>query len=263
MSEPPRHAVYSPSDALTIPDSRSFIPHADKISHLESMMANTQHADNAGFARRGFIGRVIGGTAALLSAGPAARLLGAEAVGQGDDWMKALTAPHRTVFDLSAHKNGKPLGQIKNHLDAWRDAFKTPERDVNVVIGVHGDAAPFVVNDALWTRYKIGQQYEVTDGGTKGAATRNVFTSVHAAAAGLVTAEQSVESLQQRGVRFIVCMNTIANMTKKLAGDGLGSYDEIHAAILAGLLPGVMTVPAMNVALTQLQERGLKYQKLA
>ncbi|MGH9886386.1 MAG: hypothetical protein ACREBE_12705 [bacterium] len=226
-------------------------------------MAKKHQADESAFARRGFIGRIIAGTAGLLAVGPTTRLLGAETLAQGDDWMKALTAPHRTVFDLSAHRNGKPLGQLKNHLDAWRDAFKTPERDVNIVVGVHGDAAPFVLTDALWARYKIGQQYEVTDGATKSPATHNVFTSAHAAAAGLVTAEQSVESLQKRGVRFIVCMNTIANMTKKLVADGMGTYEEVHAAIMGGLLPGVLTVPAMNVALTQLQERGVKYQKLA
>jgi hypothetical protein len=57
-------------------------------------------------------------------------------------------------------------------------------------------------------------------------------------------------------------MNTIANTTKKLAAAGLGSPDEIHAAIMAGLLPGVITVPAINVALAQLQEHGVKYEKV-
>lgn len=227
-------------------------------------MTNTQHSDDAAFARRGFIGRLVAGAATLLAASPATRLLEAQpAVAQGEEWMKALTAPHRTVFDTSAHKNGKPLGQLKNHLDTWRDAFKAPEKDVNVVVGVHGDGAPFVLNDALWTRFKIGQGYDVTDGGTKAPAIRNVFTSAHAAAAALVTAEQSVESLQARGVKFIVCMNTIAGMTKKFVADGMGTTEEVRAAIMGGLLPGVMIVPAMNVALTQLQEHGVKYQKLA
>jgi Asp-tRNA(Asn)/Glu-tRNA(Gln) amidotransferase A subunit family amidase len=109
---------------------------------------------------------------------------------------------HRSVFDVSAHKNGKPLGHAKNFLDGWRDAFKTPERDVNLVMGIHGEAAPYLFNDALWERYKLGQQYEVTDGETKSPALRNVFTSAHAAAATLVTPEQTIEALQQRGTKF-------------------------------------------------------------
>jgi intracellular sulfur oxidation DsrE/DsrF family protein len=212
--------------------------------------------------RRNFIGRLFAG-AASLAAGSTPRLLGAAtATDPGDDWMKALTAPHRTVFDVSAHKNGKPLGHAKNFLDGWRDAFKTPERDVNLVMGIHGEAAPFLFNDALWERYKIGQQYEVTDGETKSPALRNVFTSAHASAATLVTPQQTIEALQQRGVRFVICMNTIDNTTRKLVAAGVGSYDEIHAAILAGLLPGVITVPAITVALTQLQEHGVKYEKV-
>jgi hypothetical protein len=58
-------------------------------------------------------------------------------------------------------------------------------------------------------------------------------------------------------------MNTIAGATKKLSAAGLGGAEEIRAALLGGLLPGVVTVPAMVVALTQLQERGVRYVKVA
>jgi intracellular sulfur oxidation DsrE/DsrF family protein len=214
-------------------------------------------------ARRSFLGRLIGGTAALTLLGAAPRELLAEDVAPGDDWMLDLKGKHRTVFDMSVHKNGKPLTQAKNYLDAWRDSFKVQEHDVNLVIGVHGDAIPVVLNDSVWARYKIGEQYEVTDAGTKTAGVRNAFATANATAAGLVTPEQSVEGLQKRGVRFLICMNTIAGATKKLSAAGLGGADEIHAAIMAGLLPGVITVPAMVVALTQLQEHGLKYTKIA
>jgi intracellular sulfur oxidation DsrE/DsrF family protein len=219
-------------------------------------------------ARRGFLGRLFGGTAGIALLGAAPRRLLAEeesreATAPGDDWMKDLTAKHRGVFDMSAHKNGKPLTQAKNFLDAWRDSFKVPEHDVNLVIGVHGDAIPVVLVDSLWSRYKIGEQYELTDGGTKAPGIRNLFTTANATAGGLVTPEQSVEGLQKRGVKFLVCMNTIAGATKKLSAAGLGGSDEIRAAIMGGLLPGVITVPAMVVTLTQLQERGVKYIKIA
>src|SRR5215472_5119646 len=158
------------------------------------MMVSNHDAPEATSPRRGFIGRLIGGAASLLAAGSTPRLLGAATApgAPGDDWMKTLTAPHRTVFDVAAHRNGKPLGHAKNFMDGWRDAFKTPEHDVNLVMGIHGEAAPFVLNDTLWERYKIGQQYEVTDGETKTAAIRNVFTSAHAVPATLVTPDQTI-----------------------------------------------------------------------
>lgn len=233
-------------------------------------MKDRTHDSPPSNPRRSFVARVLSGAGMLAVVGGLPGRLLAQGTGvesasahPGDDWMKELKGKHRTVFDMSAHKNGKPLAQAKNYLDGWRDAFGVPERDVNLVVGVHGDAIPVVLNDALWARYKLGEQYEVTDASTKSAALRNPFSASNAATAGLIASEQSMEALQKRGVRFIVCMNTIAAATKKLSGAGFGSPDEVHSAIMGGLMPGVMTVPAMVVALTQLQEHGLKYTKIA
>lgn len=226
-------------------------------------MSNEHKAADAVSARRGFIGRMMAGAAGLLAVNPATRLLNAEPAVQGEEWMKALTAPHRTVFDVAAHRNGKPLQQIKNHLDGWRDGFKTPETQLNIVVGIHSDAPAFVLTDALWARFKIGQQYDITDGATKAPATQNVFTAAHAVTGGLVNAEQTIEAHQKRGVQFLVCMNTIMGLTRILVANGMGTSDEIKAAIMGGLLPGVRIVPAMNVCMTQLQELGVKYQKMA
>jgi intracellular sulfur oxidation DsrE/DsrF family protein len=226
-----------------------------------------EDSDNRPTQRRGFLGKLFGSAAAVTLLGVTPRNLLAEdrgvQGGPGDDWMDELKGKHRTVFDMSAHGNGKPLTQAKNYLDAWRDAFKVQEGDVNLVFGVHGNAIPVVLTDALWARYKIGEQYEVTDAGTKAPGVRNVFSLANATASGLVTPEQSVEGLQKRGVRFLICMNSIAGATKKLSAAGLGGADEIRAALMGGMLPGVITVPAMVVALTQLQERGVKYTKIA
>ena len=232
----------------------------------------TEHLDDRQLptARRGFLGRLLGGAAGftLLGATPR-RLLASDTsdsrdgFGPGDDWMQELKGKHRAVFDLSAHKNGKPLTQAKNYLDAWRDAFKVAESELNLIIGVHGEGIPIVLNDSLWARYKIGEQYEVVDGGTKSPGVRNIFGATNAAVGGLVTPEQSVEGLQKRGVRFLICMNSIAGATKKLSAAGLGGAEEIRAALMGGLLPGIITVPAMVVALTQLQERGVQYVKIA
>lgn len=240
---------------------------------LSPTLGNTVSSEPQPKGRRGFLGRLAGGAAALaaglassplLAVGAARNGTPADAVAlSGDDWMRALTGKHRTVFDLSAHKNGKPLGQAKNFLDAWRDAFEIPEREVNLVIGIHGEGIPIVLADALWSRYRIGEQYEVTDVATKVPAARNVFAEANVATDGPVTRDQTVEALQRRGVRFLICMNTIASATRKLAAAGLGSPEEIRPALLGGLLPGVITVPAMVVALTQLQERGVKYTKIA
>ena len=226
----------------------------------------TDHDIGATTPRRGFLRRLaaaaamVGGSLALpapLAAAPTPD------VADDDDWMKALTGKHRTVFDVGANRNGRPLIQSKNFLDAWRDAFKVPEQQVNLVFGVHGEAIPFVLSDALWSRFQIGQHFELTDPATKAPATRNLFIASNVATAGLVNAEQSVEALQKRGVRFIVCRNALGATAARLSGLGLGPVEEVRAALLGDLLPGVIPVPAMVVAVAQLQERGLTYVKIA
>jgi intracellular sulfur oxidation DsrE/DsrF family protein len=177
--------------------------------------------------------------------------------------MRGLTGKHRTVFDMGAHRNGRPLIQAKNYLDAWRDAFHMPDTQVNLLIGVHGEGIPVVLSDAIWSRFHIGEQYEAIDPATKAAATRNPFIAANVTSPGLVTAEQSVEALQKRGVRFMVCLNTLGAAAAKLSAAGLGAPADVRAALLGGLLPGVITVPALVVALSQLQERGVSYTKIA
>lgn len=234
-------------------------------------MPNTRNDTQSTTPRRGFIGRLVAGAAALAATASTRPLLHAATIdgtvpnvgAQQGDWMDELTGKHRTVFDTGAHANGKPLAQAVNYLNAWRDAFKVPENEINLVIGIHGEAIPMVLTDALWARFKLGEQYELSNSALHRAATENVFTSAHASSGRLVSPEQSVEALQKRGVRFIVCMNTVLGATRKLAAAGLGTVDEIRPAILGGLLPGVTVVPAMVVALTQLQERGVKYTKIA
>lgn len=222
--------------------------------------------------RRGFVAHLVTAAAAVAAGlGLPRRLATAmpdtspstSTRGVEEEWMRALTGKHRTVLDLAAHKNGKPLQQAKNYLDAWRDAYRVADRDVNLVLGIHGEGIPIVLGDMLWSRYRIGEQYEVTDVATKAPAVRNVFVEGNVVVDGPVTREQSVEALQRRGVWFVICMNTIAGATKKLAAAGLGAPDEIRSALLGGLLPGVVMVPAMVVTLTQLQERGVKYTKIA
>lgn len=215
--------------------------------------------------RRGFLRR-LGASAAMLGSGmgsPSLLHAAPDSQGQDEDWMRALTGKHRTVFDVAAHRNGRPLLQAKNFLDAWRDAFHVAESQVNLVLGVQADATPLLLSDALWTRYRIGEHFDVVDPATKSPATKNLFSATNVATPGLIPAEQSIESLQKRGVRFLMCLNTLGGLAVRLSAAGLGAPPEVRAALIGGLLPGVISVPAMVVALAQLQERGLTYEKIA
>jgi intracellular sulfur oxidation DsrE/DsrF family protein len=216
-------------------------------------------------ARRGFLRRLAGSAAMLGGVVGVPRLLHAAPASpaQDDDWMRALTGKHRTVFDAATHGNGWPLHQAKNFLDAWRDAFHVADAEVNLVIGVQASATPLLLSDALWSRFHIGERFNVVDPATKAPATKNLFTAANVTTAGVMTPDKSVESLQKRGVRFVMCLNTLGGLAGQLSAAGLGTTAEVRTALVDGLLPGVIRVPAMVVALAQLQERGLTYYKVA
>ena len=205
--------------------------------------------------RRGFIARA----AAMSSVVAGVSLQTRE---QSGDWMASLTGKHRTAFDIATHRDGKPLNQARNVLDAWRDAFHVADRDVNLVLCVHDEAIPIVLIDALWERFKIADQYAVATA-LQPRPVKNVFLSANAVSAGLVAADATVEALQRRGVRVAVCMNTVASATRKLSAAGFGSPDVVREAILKGIVPDVIVVPAMLITLTQLQEKGISYVKTA
>jgi intracellular sulfur oxidation DsrE/DsrF family protein len=214
--------------------------------------------------RRGFL-RGLAAGAAMLGGGmsvPSLLHAAPPSHSQDGDWMRALTGKHRTVFDTAVHRNGRPLLQAKNFLDAWRDAFRVAESDVNLVLGVQAEATPLLLSDSLWSRFRIGELFDVIDPATKAPATKNLFTMANVATPGLIPAEQSIEALQKRGVRFLMCLNTLGGLAARLSAAGQGPAPDVRAALVGGLLPGVITVPAMVVALAQLQERGLTYYKI-
>lgn len=215
--------------------------------------------------RRRFLGRLalLASPAVALHLGAApARGAGAPVPAADDQpqpWLEQLTGRHRTVFDVEQHRNGHALGQAKSFLDGWRDAFRVPDRDVSLVLGVRGGGLPIAFTDELWRTYALGAHYEVADPAARAPAVRNVFTAAHVQPGGPVTAGQTVEALQRRGVLFLLCRNTVNGAARRLAAAGHGTPEAVSAALLAGVLPGVVVVPSMLIAFTQLQERGAAY----
>ena len=212
--------------------------------------------------RRGFLGR-LAAVAALPLVGSAfttaAHNVDLSHPSPDERWLKTLKHKHRIAFDVETHKNGNALIQGKNYLNNWRDAFGVPEREINLVMAVRGTGIPIVLNDALWEKFHLGEQYGITNPVTKAAGTRNLFISSNIVPGGLVDSDSSVEALQKRGVLFLVCHNTVEAATKKLSAAGFGAPADVRNAILGGIIPGVILVPAMVIAFTEMQERGIGY----
>lgn len=212
--------------------------------------------------RRAFLARLAVLTAPIAGVRLSGRARDAQATGSSvrdDEWLRRLTGKHRTMFDVEKHRNGHALGQAASMLEVWRRDFRLEPPNVNLVLGARGTGIPIVLADAIWTQYRLGEQYEVFKPGTKDPYAVNPFSTANVPAGGLVTPEQTVEALQRRGVLFLACRNTIASASKRLSAAGFGPAEEVQRAMEGGLLPGVVLVPAMLIAFTQMQGKGISY----
>ena len=200
--------------------------------------------------RRGFLGTAITAAAGLLAV---SGITGASAsVPEAPDeaWLEGLTGKHRQYFDVAA---AGPTGfaRVANFLDVYGEAYALKDSDLNAVFGAHGSATSMLLNDAMWSRFELGRRIAVDDPATRAPARRNPF------AAGAL----SVARLQERGVRFIVCMRSIRRLSGELAGAGApgATAEQVRGQLLGNLLPGVTAVPAAIVATNRAQEAGLTY----
>ncbi len=230
--------------------------------------------------RRGFLGRMAATVAAVglpwteLRAAPAPQAPPANA-----DWLQQVKGTHRCLFDFPQHKSGFPLLHIFNYLNTYASAFRTGAGQVGAVgtfYAVGGASSiPMAVNDAMWAKYGLGEYTGLKDAGGR-PYTRNVFhrptpNDRHLLLAtvgspdipemGEAMVACGIENLQKMGATFLLCNNALEAWIGELAVRGKGTPDAIGADLRRNLLPGVVTVPAMVIAIEQAQGAGIAYNK--
>ena len=166
-------------------------------------------------------------------------------------WLDALTGKHRQVFDLSDMDVG--LIVVKNWLDAWQDLYGIKHPEVNAVVGIGGHAFPINATDALYAKYPIGELWKVNDPATGKPALRNQFVEGSGA---------KVRPLQARGAIFWQCNNALHGVAGRIGQAVNRPAAEIYPELRAGLLPGVILVPAHTMLIGICQERGCTYEAL-
>ena len=221
--------------------------------------------------RRGFLGRLAAGAAAIGAGTAFSRPALAQAQeSPHDQWLTRLTARHRCFFDFPMHGGGIPLVHIYNYISTYRRDYGEPASTVNTVgtfYGPPGETAsmPLAWNDAMWEKYKIGALLKLNDPDTRAPTRRNLFFRPRAGDPVLgngAFAIAGIENLQRMGTTFLMCNNAFMMWISFLSGSGsTGNPAEIEREIRANLLPGVVTVPAMVIAIEKAQGKGIAYNR--
>jgi hypothetical protein len=200
--------------------------------------------------RRGFLATL--GAFAGAAAIPSRESLHAQAA-QGWDmsWLDGLTGKHKQVFDLGDVEVG--LRVVMNWLDAWQNVYGLKHPDINAVIGIASRGFPINAGDELYRKYPIGEMWKVNDPDTGKPAVRNIFAD---------GGQSKVRPLQARGATFWMCNNALVNMSGRI-GTAVGKpAPEVYTDLRAGLLAGVIVVPAHTMLLGLCQERGCTYEAI-
>ena len=214
--------------------------------------------------RRGFLGRVAGGAAALGLTQLARPFELDAATPQGpakEDpavtaWLGKLKGKHRQVYDTPELNGGFAL--------AWSRVFYmtnnetgVPDADISVVVILRHSALPLAFVDAAWEKYKLGEVFKITDPKTNAPAVRNPFYK--SAAGELPLPGMDIGDLLQTGVLFGACNMAIRFFSGMVAKSTGGNADDIRKDWVASVIPGIQVVPSGVWAVNRAQEHGCTY----
>jgi len=225
--------------------------------------------------RRGFLGRVTAAAVALaglprvLNAAPRTWETQGGVGSEFDGWLDKLTGKHRTLFDAPLHGDGLPQIHAFNYLATYKSAYGAQPGEVNAVFTCYGApgmpaSMPIAWNDAIWEKYRVGELINLVDPASKKPVTRNVFWNPRAGDPVLFggsVAVAGVANLVGMGTTVLMCNNAFMAWMGWMASKGLGTAADIEKDIRANLSPGVVTVPAMVIAIERAQGRGVAYNR--
>jgi len=206
--------------------------------------------------RRSFLGRM----AALLAIGSAPATLAAAsgpvaadgAFWPDERWLEMIASrEHRMIIESGVISDALAFRRGTNFLDVLNQDFNIPDGRAGLAIGTHTAALAMILNDAMWAKHAFGAKFSVKDA-QGNALTANPYKS---------GPPYSVDALGKRGVQFLACNRSLIRLSRELAGTG-GDATAIHKELVENVLPGVIVVPAMVVALSRAQSKGVPYMAI-
>lgn len=215
--------------------------------------------------RRTFLGRVTAAIAAVtLARRPLHAAVPAPSRRPGpDDWLEGLTGEHRCFFDFPRHGMGMPLVHMYNYINTYRTAYNVASSECNTIGSLYSvgpeSSIPLAFNDTVWSAYRLGEYMHLTDAATGAPLVRNMFYQPRAGDP--VFGPSGMANLQRLGAIFLLCENALQHWIGELAGLGKGTKDEVESFLRANIQPGVVTVPAMVIAIEKAQTAGVAYNR--
>jgi intracellular sulfur oxidation DsrE/DsrF family protein len=161
-------------------------------------------------------------------------------------------AKHKQCFGVRMLERGGALEGMGNSIQAYDDFLKEGPGAIQVVgVLYHGPSIAFAMNDTIWNEYLV-------------AAAKQAPPFIREDMAGVKAGrgnpyKKQVADLVGKGASFFVCHNAIVGFSQFAASALNTTTAKVHDAILAGILPGGLVVPAGVMAVNACQEAKFTY----
>ncbi|HLF19882.1 MAG TPA: twin-arginine translocation signal domain-containing protein [Bacteroidota bacterium] len=215
--------------------------------------------------RRGFLGKLASGTAALgLTTFAHPLSLAAESaypLPASDDkaleaWLGKIKGKHRQVFDSMMPDGGMPLAWARVFL-MTNKAVGVADGDCTAVVVLRHESIPLAMEDRLWAKYKFGEVFKISDMATKVPSTRNMFWKPKPNE--LPLPGMGLNELLESGVLVGVCDMALTVYSKHIADEMKVNADECKKDWVSGVFPGIEIIPSGVLAINRAQEHGCTY----
>ena len=202
-------------------------------------------------ARRGFLGRIAAFAAGLTVAAPAVASAEMSSADPAlDAWFGRIKGKHKAVFDTPEPNNGVVGIWPRVYLNTMAATY--PGEATAVVILRHS-GIPLGMSDALWSKYKLGEMFNIKDGDNP--ATRNPYATI----TGLPIPGLGIAELMKSGVLVGLCDVALTVYSSGAAQKMNMDPAAVKKEWAAGLLPGVQIVPSGVLGVAHSQELGCNY----
>jgi hypothetical protein len=169
----------------------------------------------------------------------------------------------RQVVEAIAFKPGV-WNNVKNVMNGLQFGFGYPANAILVAFAPHGPSAAYGYSDYLWKKYRIGEFHDLKDA-TGAPVTSNSYVAKRAPADTSADPDDdkgmyqdtSIETLQARGLIFMMCHTAVEEQARNLVKRGFApagmTGSQVAADMLTHLIPGAIVVPSMVATIAVLQ----------
>lgn len=198
----------------------------------------------------------IGLGAALPVANTAVAAPSTELAADIAKWFDALPGKYRQVTDWPSEHGGMGLIYTLAFLISAPPGLGVAPNDVNAVLVIRHDTIPIALGDAMWEKYRLGENFRINDPETKAPALRNPYYLKPGA---LPFQEAALKNLIARGVGVAACDLALTFRSMLIAKEMGLDPAAVKKEWVEHLHPGIKVMPSGVFACHAAQARGCTY----